>query len=37
MPTITTKRLRLRQLSELNSDEFNLKEEQGMIKRIKKN
>ncbi len=37
MPSITTKRLRLRQLSELNSDEFNLKEEQGMIKRIKKN
>ena len=36
LPSIRTERLRIRQLSELNSEEFNLKEEQGITKRINK-
>tara|TARA_Y100001960_G_scaffold306191_1_gene361104 strand:+ start:277 stop:1497 length:1221 start_codon:yes stop_codon:yes gene_type:complete len=36
IPTISTKRLRIKKLYDLNSKEFNLKEEEGISSRIKK-
>jgi len=36
LPTINTKRLRIKELYKLNSDDFNKKEELGVRKRIKK-
>ena len=35
-PTINTKELRIKELSKLNSENFNKKEELGIGKRIKK-
>ena len=36
IPTIKTNRLRIKELSDLNSKEFNLKEEEGVSNRLKK-
>ena len=36
-PTINTKGLRIEELSKLNSNKFNQKEEYGVASRIKKN
>ena len=36
VPTINTKGLRIKELYDLNSEEFNLKEEEGVSSRVKK-
>ena len=36
IPTVCTKGLRIKELYDLNSKEFNLKEEEGISSRIKK-
>jgi coenzyme F420 hydrogenase subunit beta len=36
IPTINTNGLRIKELYDLNSNEFNLKEEEGISSRIKK-